>query len=118
MIKKTRTRLTLREKLDAIVMMDNGANNRSIALKYRISDRSISKLKKEVHVPKDIAKGAKYGLGIKSMRSILYSLIDKHVQEFCVLSRYLKFPVTQDIIRERALMFCDSLLWGSNLNKK
>lgn len=97
--KKRRTRLDLRQKLDAL-----GIPSIAVDTKYGVSARFVAKLKKEGAELLRKVDTQQLSIATKSIRQLLHPDVEGKVHQFCQIARSLKMALTQDLIRERALV--------------
>ena len=114
--KKGRTRLTLQQKLDAIEMLGKGSPYVAVMSRFNVSHRFVRRLKKEGDELLRKADSQKLSLNTKSIRQTLYPEVENKVFEFCEIARGLRLPVTQDLIRERALLVRENILKSESLS--
>lgn len=109
---KSRKRLTLQEKLEALQMLETGVPSAVVMDKFKVSSRFITKLRSERDELRRIAEEDGRTLTTKTRHKAGYPDIELKVFRFCEIARFTKLPVTQDLIRERALLVRESLLKG------
>ena len=97
-------------------MLNNGAPASVVMSKYKVSSRFVTKLRGEAEHLQRLADENGRTLNTKTMHKVLYPDIDAKVFQFCEVARGTKMPVTQDLIRERALLVRERLLSRSDLS--
>eukprot|EP00171_Calliarthron_tuberculosum_P005173 IDg5173t1 len=114
--KTMRTRLSLNQKIEAYEKLSTGASNAHIMNEFQISSRTVTKLRKEGPMLKEIAEKAGRNLQSKTVRDPAFPEIDDNVCQFIDMARQANVPVTKDIIREKALLFRDEMLKKADLS--
>ena len=114
-VKRSRTRLDIQQKLEALKMLNSGTPAAIVMKKFKVSSRFVTKLRKEGEKIQAIIDSEGRSIRTKTIRPVMYPEIDEKVYKFCDIARSTKLPVTQDLIRERALLVRDNLLQKNDL---
>lgn len=108
--KRKRTRLTLSEQAEAARMLRSGTNAATVMCRFQVSRRTVTSIKtrcEEILKQADLSSAT---LNTKTLRSTTFPEIDEEVLNFVVLSRSMRFPITQAVIARRALIVREKLL--------
>lgn len=108
--KKTRTSLSFQQKLEALQLFDTGVPSAVVMAKFTVSSRFLTKLGSQRELLRRVAEEDGTTLTTKTMHKPGYPEVEEKVNRFCEIARFTKLPVTQDLIRERALLVRESLL--------
>lgn len=113
--KKNRKRLNLRQKLDALEMLNTGIPSLAVKAKYSVSARFV-KLKKEGAELLRKADTQKLSLSTKYIWQSLHPVIEDKVHQFFQIARSLRILLTQNLMRERALVVKEKTLESPSLS--
>lgn len=105
-----RTRLTLKDKLDAFHMLNSGSNHSEIMKKYNVSKRFVTKLRKDGDELAKKAGKSNHSLKAKSFRRSLFPDIEEAVLKHCVQRRADGYNVVQDTVKTQAIFARNQIL--------
>ncbi len=109
-VKATRKRLTFDEKLAVLDMLCSGSIDAGIVSTFGVSPRFVRKLKQEAA---NLRRSATIGKMKRIRKAMSYGqnrALESEVLLFLAHCRQLKFPVSRDIIRQRAIIVRDRML--------
>lgn len=112
--RRTRTRLTVAQKVDVLRRMEKGERQSALALELGCSKRALARLKQErasfetIH----LTEADTYR---KSRHSVKHILLEGKLAHFLRLARRNGYPVTGNSVRRAALKLRDDLLEDPNL---
>lgn len=113
-MRKTRTRLTVAQKVEVLKRLEKGERQSAIAQELGCSKRALARLKQErasfeaMHITEaDTFR--------KSRHSVKHIILEAKLSHFLRLARRNGFPITGSAVRRAALKLRDDLLVDSNL---
>lgn len=112
--RRTRTRLTVAQKVDVLRRLDKGERQSALAAEYGCSKRALARLKQEratfhnLHLTEADANR-------KSRHSVKHVILESKLSQFLRLARRNGFPINGNAVRRAALKLRDDLLVDPNL---
>ena len=108
--KAKRTRLTLAQKAEAVHKLQSGPPFSVIMRKFSIGRRTVTKLRSEAPQILQCVENQSSSLHSKSSRPAQFPIIEERLNEFFIMARALKMPITAAVLQQRALVICESLV--------
>ena len=115
---KKRVRLSLADKLDIVNKLTRGVQAPSIMKEYGCCARTVRSIKRRRLQIMEHSRASFTSLNTKTMRSSRFPFIEKNLMDFMTIARAARMPVTDSVLRMKALMLRDVCLQNRNLNEQ
>ena len=108
--KSKRTRLTIAQKLEVGRMLDFGHPTSEVIHKFKVSNRTVRSIKQFLPHIREIINKPGASTETRTMQQPLFPQVEAHLIDFLTFARACKMPVTQAVLRTRAVVIKEDLL--------